>query len=141
MLSKTAQYALCAVVYMAEHPDGPQKTRVMAQATGAPASYLATVLKSLARARLLKSQAGPTGGYCLAIPADQLTMLDVIDAADPMQPIEACPFGNEAHRSELCPVHRRLNKATSSARSVLGDATIADLILEGDCFQVTRAES
>jgi len=132
MLSKTAQYALCAVDYLARHPGEPQKAREMAAGTGAPTAYLSTVLKSLKRAGILKSRPGPHGGYELNVAPEQLTMLDVVDASDPLPRFEACPLGRDEHAHALCPVHRCVGEATDRAREVLARTTIADLLSEGE---------
>jgi Rrf2 family protein len=107
----------------------------MAESTGAPSSYLATVLKALAKARLPNSQAGPTGGYSLAIPPEELTMLEVVDASDPLRRIEACPFEHDEHKHELCPMHQILDEAAMCARSVLEGTTIEDLVRDGSCLK------
>src|SRR3954447_85517 len=47
-----------------------------------PAAYLAKQLKALVRAGLLSATPGPAGGFQLARPAAEVTLLDVVEAVD-----------------------------------------------------------
>ena len=75
MLPQTAEYALRAVIWMASHPETSQTKDDMAKAAGVPPRYFYKVLQSLGRAGFVRSQPGPGGGYRLARPADEVTLL------------------------------------------------------------------
>jgi Rrf2 family nitric oxide-sensitive transcriptional repressor len=129
MISQTAEYALRAIVYLADEHQVPQTTQQIAEITRVPAGYLAKVMQGLSRAGLVHAQRGLHGGFSLAIPADKLTVLDVVQAVDPLRRIRHCPLGIEGHES-LCPLHRRLDNAVAMVEKALGDTTIASLLLE-----------
>jgi Rrf2 family transcriptional regulator, nitric oxide-sensitive transcriptional repressor len=129
MISQTAEYALRAIVYLADRHDAPQTTQQIAEITRVPAGYLAKVMQSLSRARLVNAQRGLHGGFTLAVPAEQLTVLDVVQAVDPLRRIEHCPLGLKGHQT-LCPLHRRLDSAIAMVEKALGDSTIAELLAE-----------
>lgn len=128
MISQTAEYALRAVVFLAMKPGGAYTTLEIASATKVPAAYLSKVLKSLVRAGLILSQRGLGGGFTLAESPEKLTILQVLNAVDPIQRIRTCPLGIEAHGTTLCALHKRLDDATASIEKAFSDTTIGDLL-------------
>ena len=129
MISQTAEYALRAVVYLADQAPAPQTTQQIAKVTLAPAGYLAKVMQGLSRAGLVHAQRGLHGGFTLARSAEELTVLDVVQAVDPIQRITHCPLGLKGHTS-LCPLHRRLDSALATAEDALRRSSIAELLRE-----------
>lgn len=128
MLSQTAEYALRAVVHLAANPDEPKVTRAIAEATRVPAGYLSKVLQGLVRTNLVRSQRGLGGGFKLARPAKQISVLDVLAATDnPLQRITECPIGVEAHK-RLCPVHRFVDEAIAELERRFSTVSIAELL-------------
>jgi Rrf2 family nitric oxide-sensitive transcriptional repressor len=129
MFSQTAEYALRAVVFLASRPEQPQTTQQIAEVTKVPAGYLSKVLQGLSKANVVHAQRGVRGGFTLARPADQLTVFDVLQAVDPLQRIQSCPLGLKGHVN-LCPLHRRLDRALGLVEQALKDSTLAELLLE-----------
>jgi Rrf2 family nitric oxide-sensitive transcriptional repressor len=130
MISQTSEYALRAIVWLADHSSKPQTTHDIAQSTKVPAGYLSKVLQSLGRSQLVQSQRGLHGGFVLARDAESITVLDVINAVDPIRRIESCPLKLESHGTHLCPLHRRIDDAIASIEQAFGDTTIAELLAE-----------
>ena len=82
-LSHAVRYALQALVYMANETDGQLvASHVVAEAKGIPELFLLKVLKMLVSARILQSLKGPSGGYRLARPANEISMLEILEAVD-----------------------------------------------------------
>ncbi|WP_235951476.1 RrF2 family transcriptional regulator [Crateriforma spongiae] len=125
MISQTTEYALRAVVYLADQ-DGARTTAMIAQATHVPAGYLSKVMQALSRAELVQSQRGLRGGFSLRRRPESLTALEVINAIDPIQRFHTCPVN--LHGEALCPLHRRLDEAGRLVEETFGDTTIADMI-------------
>ena len=128
MFSHTAEYALRAAVFLAESPDGRYTTQAIADTTQIPPRYLAKVLQSLARAGVLTGQRGLNGGFLLARSPAEITVLDVIQAVEPLKRIHKCPLDLEAHRERLCPLHTRLDQSLALIEENLRQATLADLL-------------
>lgn len=124
MITQTAEYALRAVVFLADQ-EMPQTTSVIAEHTQVPAGYLAKVMQGLSKAGLVHSQRGLHGGFILLIPASQLTVLEVVNAVEPIRRYHECPLG--LHGKNLCPLHRKLDDAAKSIEELFGETTIADL--------------
>src|SRR6059058_2160363 len=82
-LTRASSYALHAVAYMAaQKKSDPVASHVIAQDRGIPERFLLKVLKPLVSAQILLSIKGPNGGYRLARPANEITMLEIVEAVD-----------------------------------------------------------
>lgn len=130
MFSQTVEYALRAVVHLASEAPKAQTTDEIAAATRVPRAYLSKVLQSLTRGGIVHSQRGLRGGMALAKPAEQLTILEVVNAVEPVQRIRTCPLGLSAHGVNLCPLHRRMDNALAMIEEALGGATVAEILAE-----------
>ena len=127
MLSKTAEYALRALTFLAMPPSTAASAAILAERTKVPRAYLHRVLQELVAAGLVRSRPGPRGGYELARPADEVTILDVVNATGPIERIRNCPLGLPSH-TELCPLHRALDDAYAHTEAAFGSVTLAQLI-------------
>lgn len=124
MITQTAEYALRAIVFLSDQ-DAPRTTSVIAKHTHVPLGYLSKVMQGLCKAGLVNSQRGLHGGFVLTAPADEMTVLQVINAVEPIRRFHECPLG--LHGKNLCPLHRKLDDAAKSIEETFGDTTIADL--------------
>ena len=127
MLSQTTEYALRAVAHLAaQSGDQSPTTQQISQATQVPSDYLAKVLQALSRAGIIRSQRGRGGGHLLARDPHKLTVLEVVNAVDPLPRIQSCPLGLK-HHTELCPLHRRLDNVAALVEDSFRQTTIAEL--------------
>ena len=130
MFSQTAEYALRAISLLAERHPAPLKTSQIAEATRVPRPYLFKVLQALGRSGIVESRRGIGGGVSLAKELNEVTILDVVNAVDPIQRITKCPIGLAAHGVELCPMHSRLDAALANIEEIFGDTTLAEILAE-----------
>lgn len=130
MLSQTVEYALRAAVFLATKPGEPATTEEVAERTMVPTAYLAKILQGLVRAGVIKSQRGVGGGVSLAKSADELTLLEVINAVEPVQRYTSCPLGLPNHGFRLCPLHKRLDSVMAVVEETFGSTTLADVLAE-----------
>lgn len=130
MLSQTAEYALRAVVHLAEYAPAPRTTEQIAQATLVPQAYLSKVLQALNRAGVVHTQRGVGGGITLEKAPRELTILEVVNAVDPIQRIKECPLGLASHGTQLCPLHRRLDSALGMVEHVFQQTTLAEVLAD-----------
>jgi len=128
MISQTAEYALRAIVYLADRNALPHTTAQIAEETFVPVNYLAKVMQSLSKAKLVNAQRGPNGGFVLAKSADVLTVLEVINAVDPIHRYPECPLKLPHHGKNLCPLHRKLDDTALLAEQSFGSTTIRSLL-------------
>jgi Rrf2 family protein len=127
MLSQTTEYALRLVVQVASQRTSRSDPE-LARSTRIPEGYLAKVLRQLSRAGLVHSQRGPNGGSVLARAAEEISVLDVVQAVDPLKRIEVCPLGLRTHGANLCPLHRRLDQAIASVEAAFRASSLAEII-------------
>jgi len=121
MISQTTEYALRAVVYLAQHPDLSWTTKQIAAATRVPAGYLSKVLQGLSRAGLISSQRGRHGGFQIDGDPKQMSVLEVVNAVEPIRRISRCPLILVGHDLDLCPLHKAKKLA-----DLLGDEDSVD---------------
>lgn len=128
MLSQTVEYALRAMLHLASHPEGTSfNSESIAERTKVPKGYLSKILRDLVVAELIRSQRGPNGGFTLARKPSRISILDVVNAVDPIVRMKKCPLGNPAH-VKLCPLHRRLDDAVGMIEHEFAGTTLADLV-------------
>lgn len=130
LLSQTVEYALRAVCYLAGQDSGTCPTSEIAKVTRVPAAYLSKVLQGLIRAGIVISQRGVNGGMSLAKSPDELTILHVVNAVDPIKRIRECPLGLAAHGVKLCPLHHRLDNALALVEEAFRSTTLAEVLAE-----------
>jgi Rrf2 family protein len=126
----------CLVLLAAVPADRALPASRLAEFHGVPAPYLAKHLQAFSRAGLVETLPGAKGGYQLARPAEDITVLDAVLAIDGPEPAFRCteirrqgPAAQpaEAYRT-VCGVHRVMAGAETAWRAALQATTIADLV-------------
>lgn len=130
MLTQTVEYALRAVAHLAYLAPGSCTTQELSKVTQVPPAYLAKVLQSLKRGGIVRSQRGVGGGVSLARAPNKLTILEVVNAVDPIQRIKTCPLGLATHGTKLCPLHRRMDLALANVEQAFRDTTLAAVVAD-----------
>lgn len=135
MLSVTADHALRALLVLGRHyGQRPVRADEIADATGAPRNYLAKTLNVLAKAGVVSSARGPSGGFALAVAPDRLTLASVVDLFDEPRPQAKCMLGTApCDPDHPCAAHVRWTAITDARRAPLSATSIADLL--GDTKQ------
>ena len=131
MLSQTSEYALRAVVYLAQRREAtPVKLEQIAEALEAPRNYLSKTLHLLARAGVLSSGRGPSGGFQLAIPIDRLTLAQVVAPFEPPSSLARhCLLGpGECSEITPCVAHARWKWIAGPMRDFFRDTTVEELL-------------
>jgi Rrf2 family protein len=128
MISQTVEYALRAIVTIAQHDGQPCTARKISEITQVPAAYLSKLMQGLVRGGLVHSQRGLHGGFVLTKKPQDLTIWDVVDVVEPVKRIHDCPLGIQSHGSQLCPLHRRLDTAMATIETMFRETTVAGLL-------------
>lgn len=135
MLSATCKYGIRAVIFIASQPDQKVNTglRMMADELKEPQPYLAKILQTLTRKKILKSTKGPHGGFCLQRPAEELTLMDIIEAIDGGDFFDSCyvtgkkcSFDQPEHG--VCVLHNDLREEKMRLAAFFRSKTIAALV-------------
>lgn len=132
LFSAKVEYALRAVLYLAQHSSGvPVQSRDIAEAEHIPGPYLDQILALLKRAELVLSTRGVGGGYELAKPPAQMTVGDILRAfygGKSLEPSEAVVKDSAATTTIQCVRH--FQQRTSEAVWRLLDATTIQNLLD-----------
>lgn len=106
MITVTGEYALRAVLQLSRRHPAPQTAAEVARATGMPLGYLSKIMQSLVKAQVVQSQRGLRGGFHLARGPEEISVLQVINAAGPPIPrMRRCPLAANDHAGD-CPIRR-----------------------------------
>ena len=133
-MSGGVEWALhCCVVLTAA--DRPVPALRLAELHDVSATYLAKQLQALSRAGLVRSAQGQAGGYVLTRGAEDITVLDVVEAVDGARPAFQCteirrrgPLATPPEACTApCAISRAMTAADDAWRAALRDVTIADL--------------
>jgi Rrf2 family protein len=129
--------AHCAVVLSVLPPGAALPTGKLAEYHAVPVAYLAKHLQAMSRAGILESTQGPKGGYRLARPPAEISLLEVVEAIDGgQQPFRCTEIRRRgpaaapaAEYRTMCGIHRAMAEADAAWRSLLRDVSIADLLM------------
>ena len=131
ILSRTAEYALRAVLHLANGgEDAQMRVDDIARALSVPRNYLSKILHELGRAGVLTSSRGPRGGFRLAKSADELSLADVVGRFDPLNSEPACLLGREGGCSEEdpCAAHASWREISGQLVTFFRETTLAELL-------------
>ena len=130
MLSRTAEYAVRAVIVLArEYGQRAVSADEIASILGAPHNYLSKTLNVLARRGILTGARGPGGGFSLAVAPDVLTVADIVEVFSDANADDArCVLRDSpCDPAHPCGVHGRWTALTRSAREPLLRTVISEL--------------
>ena len=130
MISQTVEYALRAIVTIAQQDGEPVTSQQISKITQVPAPYLSKLMQGLVRAKLVTSKRGLHGGFVLTKAPADLCVWEVVEAVEPFKRIRECPLGIGSHGGTLCPLHRRLDNAMAMVEESFRDTTVAELLAQ-----------
>jgi Rrf2 family protein len=126
----------CTTLLALVPPDRTLSAARLAEYHGVAAPYLAKHLQALVRGGVLESVPGPRGGFRIARPAGEITVLDVVQAIDGDEPSFSCTEIRRRGPARLpareyrvpCAIHVVMDRADAAWRAELEAVTIADLV-------------
>lgn len=133
MLSNTGEYALRAVIHLAEHEgEGPVRVEDVAGALSVPRNYLSKILHVLVKRGILASLRGPKGGFHLALPATLVSLYDVVEPFDDIEARRTCLLGRqECSDTTPCAVHDRWRGVATDVALFFRETKLADVVADG----------
>lgn len=134
MFSKACEYAIKAVIFIAQASLAGKKTNVkqIAEATNAPEAFVAKILQPLSKKNILISNKGKQGGFSIDIDQiDKIKVIEIVLATDGPGIFTRCAFGLEKCTSSMpCPFHDTYKSIRERLRSSLSEITIYDMALK-----------
>lgn len=137
MLSQKSRYALRALLYLAEQPEGkPVLIADIAATQQVPRKFLEAILIDLKKAGFVTSQRGRGGGYALAKGAAAISFGDVIRAIDGPLALVPCASVNfyqrcgDCHDERTCAIRRIMAQVRNDTARVLEGTSLADAVVD-----------
>lgn len=137
-LGNGVEYGLHCLLWLTDPQAGTASSRDLAELQGVSPSFLAKIFPKLEKVGIVSASEGIRGGYRLARPPEQITVLDVVDAIEGDKPLFDCQeirgrcavFGGTAPgwaTGGVCAIHAVMLRAEKSMRQELAATTLADL--------------
>jgi Rrf2 family iron-sulfur cluster assembly transcriptional regulator len=132
IFSRQCEYALQATTYLALKPRGEMTSiKELTKRLSIPYHFLGKILQDLAYKGLLTSQKGPTGGFALAMPPQEITLFHVIDAVDGNDFMNKCVMGfPECSGKNPCAVHDKWGGLRDGIYNMLVSKNIGQIAKE-----------
>jgi Rrf2 family protein len=128
-ITRAADYAVRVMVHLSSLPPGSRvQKNALVELSEAPDSFLSKVLQRLVASGLILSRRGGGGGFELAVPAETISVLSVVEAIDGPIRLNLCvPGASGCERSLACAVHPVWMEAQAALTRILGTATMDGL--------------
>lgn len=131
MLSKTTEYALRAIVYIALNDAQGSKVGIkeIARELELPAHFMGKILQDLVRKGVIASVKGPGGGFFLHRPASEISLLEVVRIIDGLEAFKKCGMGmKQCSDLHPCPLHNDIKAYRDQLLKVFSSKTIQTLV-------------
>ncbi len=130
MFSKSCHYGLQAMIYIALKSTGGKNVDLTQIATelDIPKHFLSKILQQLVKNQLLQSMKGPTGGFRLSRPSDQITLVQIINAIDGLDIFNQCGIGfKDCDDDHPCPIHHDYKVVRNRIQHLFETKTLLEL--------------
>ncbi len=128
-LTRKGDYAVRAVVAIAAAHPHRRKAGDISATMAIPRTFLSRVLATLVSSGVLDAAAGPSGGYTLTRPPEEITLLEVVEAAEgPLELTECVLRGGPCAWEDRCAVHDTWLQAQEAFGARLAATSLADLV-------------
>lgn len=134
MFSKSTEYALRAIIYLAKNSSPERKIGIteLAEAIDSPKSFTAKILQKLTRNNVfISSITGPNGGFYLTEQAKRKSLRQVLELLDEEEVISGCVLGlRECSETNPCPMHAQYKHIKPQLLHMLDHKTVGELASE-----------
>jgi len=130
-ITRQADYAVRAVLYLARNGDQRTATSMIAEEQRIPPSFLAKIVSQLSIAGLLHTSRGARGGVTLARTPKEITLLEVIEAIDgPIQLNECVGESSSCSFDDDCPLRPVWCDAQEDLVRKLKGTNFSDMVIK-----------
>ena len=130
-ITRATDYAVRVMLYLASLPEGRKaQLSELAKAAEVRENFLSKILQRLVHQGLVSSHRGTGGGFCLKMPPEALTLLQVIEAMEGPTQLNVCLGDGSCERQSWCGVHPVWRKAQAALTETLASVSIAQLAQE-----------
>ncbi|WP_049721871.1 Fe-S cluster assembly transcriptional regulator IscR [Gilvimarinus polysaccharolyticus] len=140
-LTTKGRYAVTAMLDLALHGEcGPVSLADISERQGISLSYLEQLFAKLRRETLVRSVRGPGGGYCLAGTANEISIVQVVDAVSESLDATRCKGKGDCQDGEICITHHLWQDLSGQIHQFLSGITLADLVERRDIQVVCKRQ-
>lgn len=137
-LTASVEYGIHCLLWLAVADDAALSSRELAELQGVSPAFVAKIFPKLEKAGVVAASSGLRGGYRLAKPAAQISLLEIVDAIEGEKPLFDCQeirercalFDGKPPRwatQGVCAIHAAMLKAEQAMRDSLAASTLADI--------------
>lgn len=127
MFSKTCEYAIRAMIFVAHKSKSGDKISIKEIAKGidSPEHFIAKILQDLSKKGLIQSSKGPNGGFYLEDDLLCHSIADIVKAIDGDKLFSGCGLGlKQCSESQPCPIHNEFQKVRNDMQQMLENAKL-----------------
>ncbi|HBX63180.1 MULTISPECIES: Rrf2 family transcriptional regulator [Empedobacter] len=139
MLSKTCEYAVRAVIYIAQQTKDGNRVGIKDVAKGidSPEYFIAKILQEMVRKNLLQSTKGPNGGFHLDEKYMKNSLAVIVRHFDGDKIFSGCALGlKRCSEKNPCPLHQQFKEIRNTLKHLLETTTINQLVEKLDSQEV-----
>jgi len=133
LMTRASEYALLSLIVLSK-ASAPMDSETLSRELAIPKSFLAKILQTLAKNKILKSFKGVNGGFVLDKNPKEISMLTIISSVEGKAPavfdcapsLDSCP----SDKATMCTIWPFLNKLQGKIDTFLADLTLADILEE-----------
>ena len=136
LISKTSQYAIQTLIYLATQQQGkPIISRIAAARLGVPAAFLAKILQTLSKDGILTSNRGRLGGFQLSDAPENISLMRILSITEGADFAQKCVLGlKDCSDETACPMHQKwkpIKEEIIGMMTVHTLATLSEAVLTG----------
>ena len=125
-ISEAAALALHAMTFMASENGKVRSNKKIASVLTVSEAHLSKVLQRLAKAGLVRSIRGPSGGFTFQKKPEDISLLDIFEAMEGPYSINACLFADPRCRGKGCILDGLLVNLDNAAKNYLAKTTLSE---------------
>ncbi|MCA9958677.1 MAG: Rrf2 family transcriptional regulator [Anaerolineales bacterium] len=131
-ISRRTDYAVRIMIELGLYPEGESMpSRQVARKTGVPKAFLHKITADLVKANLVRTFAGPAGGLALALPANEITLLQIIEGVEGPICLNVCLIRpHECPRDQICSAHSLWGRIQTLVVQELQSVSLQQLVVE-----------
>lgn len=133
MFSKTCEYAIRAMIFIAQKSKNGSKVGIkeIAKGVDSPEHYIAKILQELGKKGLLLSLKGPNGGFYLDKETLEYSLADIVKVVDGDKLFTGCGLGlKQCSETHPCPIHHEFKSLRKGIQTMLEKAKLGEFTEE-----------
>jgi len=127
-LSKTSEYALRILIFMAKEPDKMYTAKQLIEELKVSDKYLRRLMTDLSKSGFIQSVQGREGGYTFIKSINEIFLFDVIDSVEGMDKLNSCVLGFEkCSCTNPCAMHDTWQHVRAELNKVFRETTLSNM--------------